>query len=65
MGGVAAIPPFHFDAIAATWVDLLREEELGLLSADEKPWIRELVERLVEFARAADGASDVLFAWSM
>lgn len=53
----------QLDALAGRWIDLL-EEELGLLPREEKPWIRELTAHIVQFARAADGARDVVFAWS-
>jgi hypothetical protein len=32
---------------------------------EEKPWIRRLAAEIVGFARAASGAPDVLFAWSL
>jgi hypothetical protein len=65
VSAVAALPAGSLDAIAGRWLDLLREEDQGSIDADEKPWIRELVGRLVAFARAADGADEVLFAWSI
>ena len=52
------------DAVAGRWIDLV-EEELGELPREEKPWIRQLAGQIVEFARAADRAPDVLFAWSL
>jgi hypothetical protein len=61
---VARIPDSRVGAIASAWIDLV-EEELGPLARDEKPWIRELTGRLIEFSRAADRAPDVLFAWSL
>ncbi len=60
---VARVPHDRLDALAGRWIDLL-EEELGLLPREEKPWIRELTAHIVRFARRADGARDVLFAWS-
>lgn len=61
---VARIPDSHVDALAGRWIDLL-EEELGLLPREEKPWIRDLTGRLVTFARRAEKAPDVVFAWSI
>ena len=63
MEAVARVPHDRLDALAGRWIDLL-EEELGLLPREEKPWIRELTAQIVQFARAADGARDVVFAWS-
>lgn len=60
---VALIPEDRVGAVAARWIELL-EEELGQLPREEKPWIRDLVERTVTFARAAVGARDVVFAWA-
>ena len=61
---VARIPDDAVDALAGRWIDLL-EEELGLLPREEKPWIRDLTGRIVVFARSAQRASDVVFAWSL
>jgi hypothetical protein len=61
---VARIPERRIGAVASCWIDLV-EEELGGLASDEKPWIRDLTGQLVAFCRAADRASDVLFAWSL
>ena len=61
---VARIPDQQVDALAGRWIDLL-EEELGLLPREEKPWIRDLTGRLVRFARRAEAAPDVVFAWSI
>lgn len=60
---VARVPDDHLDALAGRWIDLL-EEELGLLPREEKPWIRDLAARIVQFSRAAAGAPDVIFAWA-
>jgi len=60
---VAHVPDDHVDALAGRWIGLL-EEELGLLPREEKPWIRDLAERIVRFARDASGARDVVFAWA-
>jgi hypothetical protein len=61
---VARVPDSHVDALAGRWIDLL-EEELGLLPREEKPWIRDLTGRIVTFARRAEDAPDVVFAWSI
>src|SRR4051794_14457538 len=41
VAAVAALRLAELDAIAGRWIGLL-EEDLGVFSADEKPWIREL-----------------------
>jgi hypothetical protein len=61
---VALIPDREVDAVAGRWIDLV-EEDLGELPREEKPWIRKLAGEIVQFARDADGARDVLFAWSL
>jgi hypothetical protein len=61
---VARISDAHLAAITGRWIDLV-EEELGVLPAEEKPWIRDLAGSLLSFCRAADRAPDVLFAWSL
>ena len=61
---VAQVPDALIDALAGRWIGLL-EEELGLLPREEKPWIRDLTGRIVEFARQSDGARDVVFAWTI
>lgn len=61
---VARVPDTQVGALAGRWIDLL-EEELGLLPREEKPWIRDLTGRLVSFARSAEDAPDVVFAWSI
>ena len=61
---VAAIPDAAFDSVAGRWIDRL-EEELGHLPREEKPWIRELVGRVVVFCRTADRAPDVAFVWEL
>ena len=61
---VALIEDRDVDAVAGRWIDLI-EEDLGELPREEKPWIRQLTGAIVGFARDADGASDVLFAWSL
>jgi hypothetical protein len=64
ISAVAGIPDDRVGALAARWIDLV-EEELGDLPADEKPWIRSLTGELVRFARDADAAPAVIFAWSL
>jgi hypothetical protein len=61
---VARISDAHLSAIAARWIELV-EEDLGVLPAEEKPWIRDLTARIITFCRTADRAPDVLFAWSL
>jgi hypothetical protein len=63
IAAVARIDDDSLGALAGRWIDLL-EEELGQLPREEKPWIRDLASRIVRFARVADGARDVIFAWS-
>jgi hypothetical protein len=60
---VARVPDELTGALAGRWIGLL-EEELGLLPREEKPWIRDLAGRIVAFARHAEPAEDVVFAWS-
>ena len=61
--GVAGLPDEALGALAGRWIELL-EEELGVLEREEKPWIRDLAERIVGFSRSATGARDVVFAWA-
>ena len=61
---VAMIPDTAVDALTGRWIDRI-EEELGALPSEEKPWIRELAERIVQFCRVADRAPDVIFVWSL
>ena len=61
---VALIEDRDIDAVAGRWIDLI-EEDLGELPREEKPWIRQLTGEIVRFARDADSARDVLFAWSL
>ena len=64
IGAVARIPDHDVDRIAGRWIDLL-DEEFGTLPREDKPWIRQLASDIVAFARSADRAQDVLFAWSL
>jgi hypothetical protein len=61
---VARLSDRDLDRITGRWIDLLGDE-LGELPGEEKPWIRQLAGDLVEFARSAKAAPDVLFAWSI
>jgi hypothetical protein len=61
---VAAVPDAAVGAVAARWIDLLEQDE-GDLPSDEKPTVRRVAAQLVEFARAARGANDVVFAWAL
>ena len=64
VGAVAMVEDHDVDAVAGRWIDLV-EEDLGELPREEKPWIRQLAGEIVRFARDADSAPDVLFAWSL
>jgi len=64
VSSVARLADREIDAITGRWIDLL-EDELGHLSAEEKPWIRLLATEVVAFCRAADRSQSVLFAWSL
>jgi hypothetical protein len=61
---VAAIADGELDRVAGRWIDLL-DEEFEALPREDKPWIRQLASDLVAFARSAERAPDVLFAWSL
>ena len=61
---VAMLDDRHLDAITGRWIDLL-EEEIGELPREEKPTIRLFTRQIVEFARLADRAPDVILAWSL
>jgi len=64
VGAGAMIQDHDVDSVAGHWIDLI-EEDLGELPREEKPWIRQLAGEIVRFARDADSAPDVLFAWSL
>ena len=64
IAAVAIVDESELDGLAGHWIDLLGEE-VGPVGADEKPWIRELAEKIVRFARNAQDAPDVIFAWSL
>jgi hypothetical protein len=61
---VAALDDRQLDSLAGHWIDLL-EQELGAVSREDKPSIRNLTSELILFARAARGAPDVLFTWAL
>ena len=61
---IAFVPEGQLDRIAARWIDLIEREECAV-DPDDKPMLRELAADLVAFCRRAEGAEDVLFAWSI
>ena len=61
---IARLADQDVDRVAGRWVDLI-EEEYGEVPREEKPWIRSLAGDIVDFAREADRAPAVLFAWSL
>jgi hypothetical protein len=61
---VASLPDQDLHAITGRWIDLL-EDEIGVMAAEEKPWIRLLAGEVVRFCRAADRSNAVFFAWSL
>ena len=61
---VALLPDSYLDRIASRWIDLIDCEECDV-DPEEKPMLREMAGNLVEFCRRAQGAEDVLFAWSV
>ncbi len=61
---MAMVEDHQLDAITGRWIDLL-EEEAGDLPREEKPTIRTFAQEIVDFARAADRAPSVIFAWSL
>jgi hypothetical protein len=58
------LPASYLDRVAARWIDLIDCEECDV-DPEEKPMLRELAGDLVAFCRRAQGAEDVLFAWSI
>ena len=64
VAAVARVPRTDVDRVAGRWIDLL-DEEIGPIGREDKPWIRGLAADLVAFARAAEPAPDVVFAWSL
>jgi hypothetical protein len=61
---VALLPDTYLDRVAGRWIDLIDCHECGV-DPDDKPMLRELAGELVAFCRRAQGAEDVLFAWSI
>jgi hypothetical protein len=61
---VARLPESRVDRIAARWIDPLYCEGYNV-DPEEKPMLRELTGDLIDFCRRAEGAEDVLFAWSL
>jgi len=64
IAAIARVRDRDIDALAGRWIELI-EEELGALPREEKPWIREVAGKLVEFARRSELSSSVLLAWSL
>lgn len=64
IAAIAQIPDQRLDAVTGRWIELV-EEEVGDLPREEKPWIRQLAGQIVDFARRADAAPAVVFAWSL
>jgi hypothetical protein len=64
IAAIARIPDDKLDAVTGRWIELV-EDEVGDLPREEKPWIRQLAGQIVAFARRADAAPAVLFAWSL
>ena len=61
---VALVPEGQLDRVAARWIDLIDCEECSI-DPEDKPMLRQLAGELVDFCRKAEGAEDVLFAWSI
>jgi hypothetical protein len=64
ISAVAHLPESSLDRLAGRWIDRI-EAEFGEMPREEKPWIRDLAERVVAFCRRADAAPDVLFIWAL
>jgi len=63
VAAVAAVPDDQLGAVAGRWIALLEEEQGERLPREEKPWIRDLTGKVVEFCRASADARVVIFAW--
>ena len=63
VAAVAAVPDDQLGAVAGRWIALLEEEQGVRLPREEKPWIRDLAGKVVEFCRASADARIVIFAW--
>ena len=61
---VALLPGTQVDRIAARWIDLIDCEE-SAVDAEEKPMLRQLAGDLIDFCHCAEGAEDLLLAWSI
>ena len=64
IGAIARLADHDLDAVAGRWIDLL-EEDLGPIPREEKPSMRTFAGQIVDFARRADRAPDVILAWSL
>ncbi len=60
---VAEVKDEQIGAVAGRWIALLEEEQGNRLPREDKPWIRDLADRVVGFCRAAADAPAVVFAW--
>jgi hypothetical protein len=63
VAAVAAVTDEQVGAVAGRWIALLEEEQGVRLPREDKPWIRDLAGRVLEFCRAAVEAKAVIFAW--
>jgi hypothetical protein len=61
---VALLPHDCMDHVASRWIELIEQEERAV-DPEEKPMLRTLAGEIVAFAREAEDAEDVLFAWSL
>jgi hypothetical protein len=61
---IARLPVGLADRIAARWIELLTRTGRDI-DPEEKPMLRELAGDLLDFCRRAEGAEDVIFAWSL
>lgn len=60
---VAEVTDEQLGAVAGRWIALLEEEQGVRLPREDKPWIRDLAGKVVEFCRASIEAPVVVFAW--
>src|ERR1700704_587796 len=63
VSAVASVTDGDVDRVAGQWIALL-DGEFEAMPREDKPWIRQLASDLVAFARSAERAPIVLFAWS-
>ena len=61
---VARLSEGQVDRIAARWIDLSDGEECPV-DPEEKPMLRQVAGDLIDFCRRAEGAEDVLLAWTI